>query len=87
VCIAANLKPIPHKLSKTGTAEPDADAVEPDANAAADPDPVDEQRGCAAPGREAALDELVIVNEIATVKHSSIGVAEFALQSESAYNA
>lgn len=76
-----------NKLSETGTAEPDADAVKADTNAAPDPDPVDEQRGRTAPGGEAAPDELVIVNEIGTVKHSAIGVAEFALQSESAYNA
>jgi hypothetical protein len=55
------------KLPETGPAKPDANAVESRPDAAPDPDPVDEQRGCAAPGRQATLDELITVDEIGTV--------------------
>ena len=57
----------PPKLSEAGTAKADADAVEPGADTAADSDPIDEQRGRAASGGKAALDEFVTVDEIGTI--------------------
>ncbi len=53
-------------LSKTGTAQADADAVEARPNTAPYPDTIDEQRCRTAPGGKAAFDELVTVNEIGT---------------------
>ena len=55
------------QLSRTGTASAYSGTVVADADTAADPDPIDEQRGCAAAAGKAAVNERVAVNEIGTI--------------------